>query len=583
MQHEPMQQASRHYESVDALERHLAGAASAFDGARLLANDEAERFPEDACAALDACGFFRFYVPHELGGAWRGTDELIYVLRAVARRDLSVAIAHAKTFLGSAPVWVAGDERQRRRVARLVLEGKAVALGLTERAHGADLAASEVAARPTARGFELFGEKWLINNATRGAALSVLARTSEEPGPSSMSVFLVEKALLPAKTFKHHPKIPTLGIRGADISGIAFDGAPVGLADCVGGVGKGLEVALKTLQVTRTLCCGLSLGAGDSALRVSASFAQNRRLYAGSVLDLPSARAKLLGAYADLLLAECAALAAARSLHTAPEQASVSSALVKYVVPTLVDDLIDEAAVILGARHYLRGSYAAGLFQKLQRDHRLVALFDGSTMVNLSALSVQLKRLNRPLTASDAAAAARRVAHTFDLRRPLPAFERERLQLASPSGNDVLDALSDPKLDGLTPALRQEAQQLDQVLRQLRLELQKLSDAGGAWHQTAQAYELARRYALLHAAGCCLHWWSHSRAWLADGFGDDTWVQVCMARARARAVGSPSASAVEEPLALGQLLLEQLAQSESFSILGGPARGAPYAQMEDLS
>jgi hypothetical protein len=54
-----------------------------------------------------------------------------------------------------------------------------------------------------------------------------------------------------------------------------------------------------------------------------------------------------------------------------------------------------------------------------------------------------------------------------------------------------------------------------------------------------------------------------------------------MARARTRALGSPSAGFVEEPLALAELLLGQLARGESFSILGGAILGSPYEHVED--
>jgi hypothetical protein len=190
--------------------------------------------------------------------------------------------------------------------------------------------------------------------------------------------------------------------------------------------------------------------------------------------------------------------------------------------------------------------------------------------------------LTREPSVKEASEAARRLVATFDLRLQLPAFERSQLCLVSPTGNDVLDALDDPKLN-LPAPLREEVGALRKAVAQVRTEVQRLARAGGAWHQSAHAYELARRYALLHAAGCCLHFWLCSRATLATGFGADVWVRVCMARARTRALGSPSAGFVEEPLALAELLLGQLARGESFSILGGAVLGSPYARVDDAS
>src|SRR5581483_8075326 len=75
--------------------------ASRIPFATALALDAAEAFPREAVRALDAWGLARHYVPAAAGGALTSFDDLTGLVRAVARRDLTVAIAHAKTFLGA--------------------------------------------------------------------------------------------------------------------------------------------------------------------------------------------------------------------------------------------------------------------------------------------------------------------------------------------------------------------------------------------------------------------------------------------------------------------------------------------------
>src|SRR5690606_29254778 len=104
------------------------------------------------------------------------------------------------------------------------------------------------------------GEKWLINNATRGDLVCVLARTGAVGEARGHSLFLVDKHVLPPGSYRCLPKVRTHGVRGADISGIAFTGAEVPADAMVGEPGTGLEVLLKALQITRTLCGGMSLG-----------------------------------------------------------------------------------------------------------------------------------------------------------------------------------------------------------------------------------------------------------------------------------------------------------------------------------
>ncbi|HEY3886323.1 MAG TPA: acyl-CoA dehydrogenase family protein [Vicinamibacterales bacterium] len=313
--------------------------------------DEAETFPEESLACLNDWGLHRHAVPAALGGALVSFEHLLALTRSVSRRDLTAAIANGQTFLGCVPVWLEGTAEQRRRIADRVLARALAALALTERDHGSDLLATDTVATQTPAGYRLNGEKWLINNGTRAGVLTVLARTRSEHGPRSCSVLLVDKARLPGNGWLHLDKVHTLGIRGADISGIRFDGCDIAFDDLVGVPGHGLDLVLKSLQVTRTLCAAFSLGAADTALRTTLRFALSRMLYGGAVLEIPHARRTLVGAFVDVLVCDCVATAAARALHVLTQEMSVWSPIVKYFVPVTVESSLRDLAAILGARH----------------------------------------------------------------------------------------------------------------------------------------------------------------------------------------------------------------------------------------
>ena len=74
-------------------------------------------------------------------------------------------------------------------------------------------------------------------------------------------------------------RLPTVGMRGLDISGIGFNNAEIHKDALIGEEGQGLELGLKTLQVTRAYCSSFSLGAGDTMLRIATEFAIERELY----------------------------------------------------------------------------------------------------------------------------------------------------------------------------------------------------------------------------------------------------------------------------------------------------------------
>lgn len=126
-----------------------------------------------------------------------------------------------------------------------------MAWGLTEPGGGSDLLAGSLTATRHGSGWRLSGRKWPVNNATRGNLMCVLARTEPGGGSRGFSLFLIDKRATPAGTVRPLPKMPTHGIRGADISGLEFDGARVPAHALVGKVGGGIELVLKSLQLTR--------------------------------------------------------------------------------------------------------------------------------------------------------------------------------------------------------------------------------------------------------------------------------------------------------------------------------------------
>ncbi|MGA9768390.1 MAG: acyl-CoA dehydrogenase family protein, partial [Blastocatellia bacterium] len=170
----------KQYEKAEAFEQYLGDSfdpSRPFSFKRCVELDELEVYPQQACDQINDWGFHLQYIPQQFGGAFRSFEEFFALLRLLARRDLTVVVAHAKTYLGSIGVWLSGSDQQKQRLAQIIKEGGQVALALTEKEHGSDLLATEVTATKTAGGYILSGEKWLINNATRCAAFTLFART----------------------------------------------------------------------------------------------------------------------------------------------------------------------------------------------------------------------------------------------------------------------------------------------------------------------------------------------------------------------------------------------------------------------
>lgn len=488
-----------------------------------VADDREERFPGASLAALHAWGYSAYQVPAELGGRLQSLEELLSLGRVVAARDPTVAVIANSPVAAAMPVWLAGTPAQRRAVAAAVLRGERVALGLTEKEHGADLLASETTARWAEAGYVVNGSKWLINNVRMARFLCLLVREPERQGLRSLSLLLVDLARLPPDSYELLPRISTHGLRGADIAGIRFRDALVSGQACIGRPGRGLELTAQSLVVTRTLVPALCLGALDTALACTVDFLRQRRLYGGLAADIPYVQDELAAAFLDLLVAEVVVRSCVRVLHLLPDLSPISSGVAKYVVPHLTETRMRTLATVLGARHYLRQDHWFGIFEKLLRDVRLFSLFDGSGPVVLSALAAQVSCLSAPGTDPTGADAlfdsgleAGSEGHPFGSREFPTVADEDPVTAGVEAASAALErrAAGDAALRGAADLLLAES-------RAVRARAGRALDP-----RSEAAQRLAERYARLFAAVCLARDWlapkapDRSRlppAWLSAG------------------------------------------------------------------
>lgn len=593
------------HQQAEALERFLGDPlerSNRFCFARSMALDERDAYPEEACARLEEWGFPLFFVPSNVGGRLGSYEEMLSLWRVVARRDLTVAVAQVITYIGATPVWVTGTDEQKRAVTAIIRERGQLSFALTERGHGSDILAGETAAvLSDCSEYRINGEKWLIGNGNRSRALTLFARTDEGGGPAGFSMLLVDKRALPPGSCAHLSRERTMGLRGMDLSGIRLEDARVPAAAVLQERGRGLEVLLKAQQLARLVICGLSLGAADTALRTTASFAVDRRLYGDSILALPYVRDRLLGAMLDIMICECVLVAGFRGVHAASDQLSLWSAVAKCLVPPRVDHLMSELKLVLGARYFLRDGHDDGIFQKMLRDHMILSVVEGSTAVNLKAVAMQLRTLarfaQRSGEESDGAARQRRLAAVFRLDHPLPEPDFTRLAVTTGGRDDVVQGVSSALRRLQAEATAVDPASLNALLCELAAALQAEIEAlhqavaemparyGQTLRRFPQLSKLAERYCLVHAAACCLHLWLHNRDLLEGYAGEGAWLALCLERLL-NALGRPTRP-LPEHLAEPALswLVDQLREQRLFSLatIDLAKKAAREAESDDLA
>ncbi|KOG11510.1 acyl-CoA dehydrogenase family protein [Streptomyces viridochromogenes] len=518
------------------LERHLGDPhdpASRMPYTRVLEYDEREEYPYEFVNLLQRWGAADYSLPRAQGGKAGDVEIGFNLMRLIARRDPTTATAFIITSLSFMPAWTAGTDEQKRDLVEAIQHGTRYAWGLSERRHGSDLTANELTAEKTDGGWLLTGEKWLIGNGRVSDGLSVHARTDPRGGPGGYSVFVLDKRRTPAGSVDELPRERMHGLRGLDMSGFRLDRVFVPDSALLGRAGQGLEIALKTSQTARALISGIALSAVDTGLRVTLDFTEGREVFGRTVSDIPYSRRQLVECFADLMVADAVSLGAVRALQVVPEQTSVWSSVVKYFVPTLLERTFAQLNVVLGARFYLRDHPHYAIHQKMMRDLPVANFADGNTVVNLKNIALQLGGLLATAAEADPrlrAEAEERAAVLFGIDRELPLYRpwdqelfsrgRDDALLAAPAALARLRRLAGEAKRDERAWLERSAAVAEELLGHavsLRERTAALKAAlGRDFGQSAELFDLAKEYCLLHATAACVHTHVHSAAALED-------------------------------------------------------------------
>ena len=348
--------------------------------------------PEEGIAALREIGAFGIKIPAEHGGL--GLGQYDYTRAAIlsgshCASTMALLSAHQSIGLPQ-PLKLFGTEEQKRRYLPRLARGELSAFALTEEGAGSDPARMETTAVPSAD-----GKRWLLNgrklwctNGTRAALLVVVAKTpAEEVGGRKrdrFTAFIVD-GRAPGVKVEH--RCSFLGMHGLYNAVLSFKDVAIPAEDMLGPEGRGMKLALTTLNTGRLTLPAAATGVAKRCLGIVRSWG-NERVQWGSPVGRHAAVADKIGRMAATLFAmESMTLLTSGLVDLHRGDIRIEAGMCKMWCTEAAWEIVNDTLQVRGGRGYetpaslrARGEKDHPV-ERLLRDARINTVFEGSSEI----------------------------------------------------------------------------------------------------------------------------------------------------------------------------------------------------------
>jgi alkylation response protein AidB-like acyl-CoA dehydrogenase len=343
--------------------------------------DREARFPAEVFERLAEAGFMGLCAPEEYGGA--GTDFLSYVLllEEISRADAGVGVTLAvHTSAGTLPILDYGDEGQRARwVPDLACGEKIGCFALTEPATGSDTASIEARAERVDGGYRLSGQKQWVTNGRAAGTMVVFARA-----PEGVTAFVVEMDEEGVSFGKHAEK---MGVLSATTDDVILEDVFVSEESRLGVEGKGLRVALGTLDGGRIGIAAQAVGIAEAAFRYAARYASERTTFGKPIAEHQAIAFKLAEMQTKIQAARLLTYEAAWTKDRGAPHGE-AGARAKLFASVAANEVTYDAVQVLGGQGYMKDHPV----ERYYRDARVTEIYEGTSEMQRLVLSRSIMR-----------------------------------------------------------------------------------------------------------------------------------------------------------------------------------------------
>jgi len=354
--------------------------------------DRTGEIPPENFAGLAQIGAFGIKVPKKYGGL--GLSQYNYGRAAVLLGSWDgnvAALVSAHQSIGVAqPLLLFGTEEQKQKYLPRVAGGEISAFALTESHAGSDPATMSLRAEPTPDGseFVLNGEKLWCTNGVKAGVLVVMARTPPKmvggKERKQITAFIVD---VDTPGLKIVYRCRFMGLRALYNAVVNFKDVRVPRENIIAGEGKGLKVALTTLNTGRLTLPAACVGVSKRLLEISRKWAGERIQWGVPIGQHAAIAGKIAEMAGNVFAMEAMTFLSSSLLDRKTGDLRIETAMCKMWATETTWKIADDAMQVRGGRGYETAQSLAGrgeppiAVERFLRDCRVNTIFEGSSEI----------------------------------------------------------------------------------------------------------------------------------------------------------------------------------------------------------